>query len=149
MAGREIPLPGMGDDRAGYSGPVAARAAGVSYRQIDHWTTKELVRASVQDADGPGSSRQYADEDVVRVALIGELRRVGLPLGQIGGLLGALDSRGQPLGSGTLVWHGEAVAVVEPSEGLDLVASGRAAVVVALGPLRSRVLTALEGHGPG
>ena len=35
-------LPEM-DDTAGYRGTVAARAAGISYRQLDYWARTQLV----------------------------------------------------------------------------------------------------------
>jgi hypothetical protein len=35
-------LPQM-DDEVGYRGAVAARAAGITYRQLDYWARTELV----------------------------------------------------------------------------------------------------------
>ena len=35
-------LPAM-DDEVGYRGAVAARAAGITYRQLDYWARTELV----------------------------------------------------------------------------------------------------------
>lgn len=35
------------DNAAGYRGAVAARAAGISYRQLDYWARTELVEPDV------------------------------------------------------------------------------------------------------
>ncbi len=42
---RDIPLPGLEDGPSGYRGPRSAKIVGISYRQLDHWTTTGLVRA--------------------------------------------------------------------------------------------------------
>ena len=43
------------DDNAGYRGTVAARAAGISYRQLDYWARTELVEPTIRGAAGSGS----------------------------------------------------------------------------------------------
>ena len=42
-------LPQM-DDEVGYRGAVAARAAGITYRQLDYWARTELVQPTVRGA---------------------------------------------------------------------------------------------------
>ena len=49
-------LPAM-DDEVGYRGAVAARAAGITYRQLDYWARTELVVPTVRGASGSGSQR--------------------------------------------------------------------------------------------
>ena len=44
-------LPAM-DDEVGYRGAVAARAAGITYRQLDYWARTELVVPTVRGASG-------------------------------------------------------------------------------------------------
>ena len=44
-------LPQM-DDEVGYRGAVAARAAGITYRQLDYWARTELVEPTVRGATG-------------------------------------------------------------------------------------------------
>jgi hypothetical protein len=48
------------DDASGYRGAVAARAAGISYRQLDYWARTELVQPTVRGAAGSGSQRLYS-----------------------------------------------------------------------------------------
>ena len=45
------------DDDTGYRGAVAARAAGISYRQLDYWARTQLVEPTVRGAAGSGSQR--------------------------------------------------------------------------------------------
>ena len=40
------------DDEVGYRGAVAARAAGITYRQLDYWARTELVEPTVRGASG-------------------------------------------------------------------------------------------------
>ena len=52
-------LPEM-DDEVGYRGAVAARAAGITYRQLDYWARTELVEPTVRGASShSGSSRRW------------------------------------------------------------------------------------------
>jgi hypothetical protein len=55
-------LPAM-DDEVGYRGAVAARAAGITYRQLDYWARTELVEPTVRGASGSGSQRLYGFRD--------------------------------------------------------------------------------------
>ncbi|MEO5921611.1 MAG: hypothetical protein ABIQ01_10775, partial [Pseudolysinimonas sp.] len=36
------------DDTSGYRGTIAARAAGISYRQLDYWARTQLVEPTVR-----------------------------------------------------------------------------------------------------
>ena len=47
------------DENAGYRGAEAAKAAGITYRQLDYWARTELVVPTVRDASGSGSQRLY------------------------------------------------------------------------------------------
>lgn len=146
MAGRDIPLPGMGDERRGYRGPEVATVTGVSYRRLDHWTSRGLVAASIREADGPGSQRRYSAEDVVRVKVVGALRDSGLPLKRITRVLGALDALGEPLRDQTVVTDGDEVRVCGSTDQLmHLVLSGRALTVLALAPLTADIRHRLQG----
>lgn len=68
-----------------YRGAVAARAAGISYRQLDYWARTELVTPSRDyrtDPDG-GSGSRYSAEDVVTLRLVKELLDTGVTLSEI------------------------------------------------------------------
>ncbi len=48
------------DDEVGYRGAVAARAAGITYRQLDYWARTELVEPTVRGRAGPVRSGSTA-----------------------------------------------------------------------------------------
>ena len=43
------------DDQMGFRGPIACRAAGITYRQLDYWARTGLIEPSVRPATGSGS----------------------------------------------------------------------------------------------
>ena len=52
-------------DGAGYRGPTACNAAGITYRQLDYWARTGLVEPSVRGAHGSGSQRLYSFRDIL------------------------------------------------------------------------------------
>lgn len=62
---------------AGYSSAEAARAAGVSYRQLDYWTRERIVRPSVAEAGGSGTARRWSLADVEVLRTLGALSALG------------------------------------------------------------------------
>ena len=75
-------LPAM-DDEVGYRGAVAARAAGITYRQLDYWARTELVEPTVRSASGSGSQRLYGFRDILVLKLVKSLLDTGISLQQI------------------------------------------------------------------
>ncbi len=75
-------LPEM-DDANGYRGAVAARAAGISYRQLDYWARTGLVEPTVRGAAGSGSQRLYGFRDILVLKLVKRLLDTGISLQQI------------------------------------------------------------------
>jgi hypothetical protein len=59
------------DDSVGYRGAIAARAAGISYRQLDYWARTSLVVPTVRDASGSGSQRLYGFRDILNGFCLG------------------------------------------------------------------------------
>ncbi len=64
----------------GYSAPAAAKLAGVTYRQADHWERTRVLRPSAKSANGSGTSRRYSVMDVRVLAVLRELSRLGARL---------------------------------------------------------------------
>jgi DNA-binding transcriptional MerR regulator len=134
------------DDRAGYRAPVAARLAGISYRQLDHWTTKQIVTPSVQDADGSGSQRLYGFDDIVRLRMVKRLRDAGVSLQKITKVLDALADRGQTLDDVTLLNDGTDLYVcTDQQDVFDVLMSGQGVFAIALAPLRESVSADVVG----
>ena len=71
------------DDTSGYRGAIAARAAGISYRQLDYWARTELVEPTVRGAAGSGSQRLYGFRDILVLKLVKRLLDTGISLQQI------------------------------------------------------------------
>jgi DNA-binding transcriptional MerR regulator len=68
---------------APYSASMAARLAGISYRQIDYWARIGFIRPSVKDATGSGTYRSYSQEDVDKLLLTKRLIDAGVDLTRI------------------------------------------------------------------
>ncbi|AXV09982.1 hypothetical protein DVS28_b0212 (plasmid) [Euzebya pacifica] len=144
MAVGQTPL--FRDDREGYRGPVAAKLAGITYRQLDHWTTRGVVVPSVQDAVGSGSQRLYGFEDIVRLRMVKRLRDAGVSLQKITKVLDALADRGQTLDDVTLLNDGTDLYVcTEQQEVFDVLMSGQGVFAIALTPLRESVTADVVG----
>ena len=43
----------------GYTGPEVCKITGISYRQLDHWTSTDLINASIRNIKGSGFHRLY------------------------------------------------------------------------------------------
>ena len=67
----------------GYTGPEVCKITGISYRQLDHWTTSNLVEASIRNIKGSGFHRIYSFNDIVLVKLVNKLRDAGISLQKI------------------------------------------------------------------
>jgi DNA-binding transcriptional MerR regulator len=65
---------------AGYSGTLAAKLVGISYRQLDYWARTDLVRPSLADASGSGSRRRYSYRDLLELRVIKTLLDAGIRL---------------------------------------------------------------------
>ena len=100
------PLPQLDAD-SGYRGPVACRAAGITYRQLDYWARTGLVEPSIRSAKGSGSQRLYSFRDILVLKVVKRLLDTGVSLQQIRTAVSALHSRGvEDLASITLMSDG-------------------------------------------
>lgn len=133
---RDIPLPGLGDDLVGYRGPAVCKVTGVSYRQLDYWTTTGLVTPSVRSAEGSGSQRLYSFEDVVQLKVIKQLLDTGISLQRIRQAIEFVRDRGLSLKNLTLLSDGETVYAVDDQRAIvDLIQRGQGVFAIALDPL--------------
>src|SRR3954467_2926927 len=71
------------DDSAGYRGVIAARAAGITYWQLDYWARTGLVEPTIRGAAGSGSQRLYGFRDILVLKLVKRLLDTGISLQQI------------------------------------------------------------------
>ena len=127
------PLPQLDAD-SGYRGPVACRAAGITYRQLDYWARTGLVEPSIRSAKGSGSQRLYSFRDILVLKVVKRLLDTGVSLQQIRTAASALHSRGvEDLASITLMSDGVSVyECTSEHEVLDLLRGGQGMFAITL-----------------
>jgi DNA-binding transcriptional MerR regulator len=130
-------------EEAGYRGPTACTAAGITYRQLDYWARTALVEPSVQSAHGSGSQRLYSFRDILVLKVVKRLLDTGISLQQIRAAVQHLRDHGtEDLAQVTLMSDGVSVyECTSPDEVVDLLAGGQGVFGIALG----RVWSELSG----
>jgi len=133
-------LPEM-DPQVGYRGAVAARAAGITYRQLDYWARTELVVPTVRSATGSGSQRLYGFRDILVLKLVKRLLDTGISLQQIRTAVEQLRASGiQDLAGTTLMSDGASVYLCTSNdEVIDLVSRGQGVFGIAVGKVLREV----------
>ena len=131
------------DEAIGYRGPLACRAAGITYRQLDYWARTGLVEPSVRSAGGSGTQRLYSFRDVLVLKVVKRLLDTGVSLQQIRTAVGHLRDRGiDDLAQITLMSDGASVyECTSADEVYDLVQGGQGDLGIAVG----RVWREVEG----
>ena len=122
---------------AGYRGPTACGAAGITYRQLDYWARTGLVEPSVRAAQGSGSQRLYGFRDILVLKVVKRLLDTGISLQQIRSAVQHLRERGvDDLAQVTLISDGVSIyECTTPGEVVDLIAGGQGVFAIALGPV--------------
>ena len=137
-------LPAL-EDSTGYRGTVAARAAGISYRQLDYWARTGLVEPTVRGAAGSGSQRLYGFRDILVLKLVKRLLDTGISLQQIRVAVEQLREAGiYDLAQTTLMSDGASVYLCTSNdEVIDLVSRGQGVFGIAVGKVLREVETSL------
>jgi len=133
------------DDGTGFKGAVAARAAGISYRQLDYWARTGLVEPTVRGANGSGSQRLYGFRDILVLKLVKRLLDTGISLQQIRTAVTQLHEAGvHDLAQTTLMSDGASVYLCTSNdEVIDLVSRGQGVFGIAVGKVLQEVETTL------
>ncbi len=128
---------------AGYRGPTACGAAGITYRQLDYWARTGLVEPSIRPAHGSGSQRLYSFRDILVLKVVKRLLDTGISLQQIRAAVQHLRHHGAvDLAQVTLMSDGVSVyECTSPDEVVDLLQGGQGVFGIALG----RVWREVEG----
>jgi len=131
------------DEDAGYRGPTACKAAGITYRQLDYWARTGLVEPAVRGAAGSGSQRLYGFRDILVLKVVKRLLDTGVSLQQIRTAVEHLRERGvEDLAQITLMSDGASVyECTSADEVIDLVQGGQGVFGIAVG----RVWREVEG----
>jgi DNA-binding transcriptional MerR regulator len=126
----------------GYRVPEVCRIIGISYRQLDYWARTELVRPSIQDAQGSGTQRLYSFEDLVELRVIKKLLDAGVSLQRVRKAVEYLQNSKTPTTGVTLMSDGNRIyAVDSPEAVVDLLSKGQGVFAIAV----DKVATDLEG----
>ena len=133
------------DDTAGYRGVLAARAAGISYRQLDYWARTGLVEPTIRGAAGSGSQRLYGFRDILVLKLVKRLLDTGISLQQIRTAVEQLREAGvNDLAQTTLMSDGASVYLcASPDEVMDLLSRGQGVFGIAVGKVLREVESSL------
>lgn len=133
------------DRDGGYKGAVAARAAGISYRQLDYWARTGLVEPTIRGAQGSGSQRLYGFRDILVLKLVKRLLDTGISLQQIRAAVAQLHEAGvHDLAQTTLMSDGSSVYLCTSNdEVIDLVSRGQGVFGIAVGKVLDEVTTSL------
>jgi DNA-binding transcriptional MerR regulator len=134
----------MADTKApqGFRVPEVTKLVGITYRQLDYWARTELVRPSIQDAQGSGTQRLYSFQDLALLKLVKRMLDTGVNLQQIRKAMGTLKELKEPAIGTTLVSDGKRIYSVEsPGEVVDLLAKGQGVFAIAV----DKIWTDLEG----
>jgi DNA-binding transcriptional MerR regulator len=133
------------DDSTGYRGAIAARAAGISYRQLDYWARTELVEPTIRGAAGSGSQRLYGFRDILVLKLVKRLLDTGISLQQIRTAVNQLREAGvNDLAQTTLMSDGASVYLcTSDDEVIDLVSRGQGVFGIAVGKVLREVESSL------
>jgi DNA-binding transcriptional MerR regulator len=120
---------------AGYRGPTACAAAGITYKQLDYWARTGLVEPSVRGARASGSQRLYSFRDILVLKVVKRLLDTGISLQQIRAAVQHLRDHGtEDLAQVTLMSDGVSVfECTSPDEVVDLLAGGQGIFGIALG----------------
>jgi DNA-binding transcriptional MerR regulator len=141
------------DEDAGYRGPTACKAAGITYRQLDYWARTGLVEPAVRGAAGSGSQRLYGFRDILVLKIVKRLLDAGISLQQLRPAVSYLRHRGiAELATLTLVSDGATVyECASPGEVVDILAGGQGVFGIAVGKVWREVegsLAELPGERP-
>ena len=131
------------DEQAGYRGPTACKAVGITYRQLDYWARTGLVEPTVRSATGSGTQRLYSFRDILVLKVVKRLLDTGVSLQQIRTAVTHLRDRGvDDLAQITLMSDGASVyECTSADEVIDLVQGGQGVFGIAVG----RVWREVEG----
>jgi len=129
------------DEATGFRGPVACKAAGITYRQLDYWARTGLVEPTIRPATGSGTQRLYSFRDVLVLKVVKRLLDSGVSLQQIRSAVEHLRERGvEDLAQITLMSDGASVyECTNADEVFDLVQGGQGVFGIAVGKVWQEV----------
>jgi DNA-binding transcriptional MerR regulator len=125
----------------GYSGTVAAKVVGISYRQLDYWARTDLIRPSLSDASGSGSRRSYSYNDLLELKTIKKLLDAGIKLEQVRKVFEYLRRHvTTDIAAAHIVIDGGSVMLCDGDQLVDVLKNGQGVLnVLSLGGVREEL----------
>ena len=125
----------------GYSGTVAAKIVGISYRQLDYWARTDLIRPSLSDATGSGSRRSYSYNDLLELKAIKKLLDAGIKLEQVRKVFEYLRCHvTTDISAAHIVIDGGSVMLCDGDQLVDVLKNGQGVLnVLSLGGVREEL----------
>jgi DNA-binding transcriptional MerR regulator len=125
----------------GFSGTHAAKAVGITYRQLDYWARTDLIRPSLSDAAGSGSRREYSYKDLLELRVIKTLLDAGIKLESVRDVFSYLREHvSTDISSAHLVINGSSVVLANDDELIDVLAHGQGVLnVLSLAGVKEQV----------
>ena len=125
----------------GYTGPEVCKITGITYRQLDHWTTSSLINASIRNLKGSGFHRIYSFQDIIQIKLVNKLREAGVSLQKIRIALKNIQKvMGDDISISdvSVFSDGKSIYVISDNDQMiDLLKKGQAVFGISLGPVHS------------
>ena len=127
---------------------TVARITGLTKRQIGYWDTTDLIKPSVQGAEGYGTTRLYSFIDLVQLMVAKRLLDRGVSIQKLRKALWYLKTNmpdiKKPLADLRFLTDGETIFVITKDERqiLDTLDSGQLVFTLALG----KIVEALKGE---
>ncbi len=135
----------------GFRGRQVCAIVGITYRQLDYWARKDLLRPSIADAKGSGSQRLYSYRDIVELKVVKRLLDGGVSLQKARTAVEFLrQNLGADLASADLVLDGPNSLLVRTEDELvDLFRKGQGVLnLVKLTSIPAEVTAALAELRP-
>lgn len=113
-------------EKSGFRGPNVCDIVGITYRQLDYWARTDLIRPSIADAKGSGSSRIYSYRDLLELKVIKRMLDSGISLRAARRALETLRHSGEDVTTANLVMDGDSALLAQsPEEVIDLLRGGQ------------------------
>ena len=129
--------------KQGYTGTQVCKIVDISYRQLDHWTTTKLIKASLRSIKGSGHHREYSFEDLLKVKIVKNLRDAGMSLQKIRKALISLEEIMKTetnYSDITVVSDGTSIyASKNEDDFIDILKKGQAVFGISLGPVTKEI----------
>ncbi|MDR3128186.1 MAG: MerR family transcriptional regulator [Bifidobacteriaceae bacterium] len=118
----------------GYKGPQVCQAVGITFRQLDYWTTTGLVTPSIRVSHKSGVHRLYSFKDIVFIKLVAKITGdLGISLQKVRTAINKMKNEFESLKDATIVSDGTSVYACRSKEEVyDILRGGQGVFSITL-----------------